>query len=104
MSKIEKPEIPDYENLYYKVMKENTLLKSTESSFNFNTDEINVLKNIMYHVLKDMQYDFDEDGADEDEKIGKKEKIFHTMAKEKKFLIERIVKKLRFEIKNKKHD
>ena len=93
----------DFESLYYKAMKENVLLKDNKIGLEFTAAEIELLRNVMYEELFDIvdksyvNPSFDED---EENKILQKETnpMLKSLMDEKTEIIQRIIKKLRFEI------
>jgi hypothetical protein len=103
----DKKETPpiDYESLYYKVMQENVLLTNKKVSIDFTDSEIGFLRSTMYEELMEMKFDLtdydDEDEKEENKKLGKakNDEFLKALVDEKKQLVERIIKKLRFEIR-----
>lgn len=104
--KKDEPVALDYESLYYQAMKENVLMKEKKISFEFTDIEINFLKSIMYEELyeiRDRTYFMrDEDDGEDNEAMKAlkpgKDVVLNSMLEEKRLMMEKIVKKLRFEI------
>lgn len=99
-------EEPDFEKLYYQAMKENMLLRDDKIALTFTTEEINLLRSVMFEELLDARdrwsfLDNDYEDDDDEKKILNK-RDENAMSKqliaEKRQVVESIIKKLRFEI------
>lgn len=99
-------EEPDFEKLYYQAMKENMLLRDDKIALTFTTEEINLLRSVMFEELIDVRdrwsflYDHDDDEVDEKKILNKKDDdaMSKQLIAEKRQVVESIIKKLRFEI------
>lgn len=99
-------EEPDFEKLYYQAMKENMLLRDDKIALTFTTEEINLLRSVMFEELIDVRdrwsflYDHDDDETDEKKILNKKDDdaMSKQLIAEKRQVVESIIKKLRFEI------
>jgi hypothetical protein len=103
--RVPREEEPDFEKMYYQVMKENLLLRNDKIEIVFTTEEINLLRLIMYEEMQNIKHDsplsFDVDDEETERKILNKrddDALLKTMVDERRKLIENIVKKLRFEL------
>lgn len=98
---------PDFEKLYYQAMKENVLYRDRKVSVEFTTEEINLLRTVMfeelYEVMQGSYYMNEPDQGEDDENkiLNKKadsEELLRKIRSEHKEIVEAIIMKLRFEI------
>lgn len=95
---------PDFEKLYYQAMKENMLLRDDKIALTFTAEEINLLRSVMFEELLDIRdrwsfLDHDDDDG-EKKALNKKDDdaMSKELIKEKRLIIENVIRKLRFEI------